>query len=222
MDAVFHPQNFKSEIAWKRSTAHSDTKQGRKQHGRIHDILLFYTKSESWTWNPQYTTYDEDYVRGFFKHVELKTGRRFGLYDLTGPGGAAKGNPEFEFMGVTRYWRFTRDKMKQLATEGRIVQPKPGTVPRQKRYLDELPGVALQDAWTDINPIGAQAAERLGYPTQKPEALLERIISTSSNEGDTVLDPFCGCGTTISVAQRLNRKWIGIDITHLAHQEPSA
>lgn len=216
MDAVFHPQYFRSEITWKRSTAHSDAKQGRKQHGRIHDILLFYTKSDSWTWNPQHTPYDEDYVKSFFKHVEPKTGRKYGLYDLTGPGGAAKGNPEFEFMGVTRYWRFTRENMKQMAAEGRIVQTKLGTVPRQKRYLDELPGVPIQDVWTDIFPIGAQAAERLGYPTQKPESLLERIIKSSSNEGDTVLDPFCGCGTTIAVAQRLNRDWIGIDITHLA------
>jgi len=106
--------------------------------------------------------------------------------------------------------------MQKLIAEGRVYQPKPGAVPREKRYLDEMPGVPLQDVWTDINPVAAQAAERLGYPTQKPEALLERIIKTSSNEGDIVLDPFCGCGTAIAVAQRLNRRWIGIDITHLA------
>lgn len=106
--------------------------------------------------------------------------------------------------------------MQELINQGRIVQTSPGAVPAYKRYLDEMQGVPLQDVWTDIKPIGAQAAERLGYPTQKPESLLERIIKASSNEGDTVLDPFCGCGTTIAAAQRLNRRWIGIDITHLA------
>ena len=216
LDAVFGPQSFQSEIVWKRSTAHSDTKQGRVVHGHIHDSLLFYTKGQSWTWNPQYTPYDEAYASSFFRHVEEKSGRRYGLFDLTGPGGAAKGNPEYEVLGVTRYWRFTQEKMQQMITDGRVVQTTPGSVPRQKRYLDEMPGVPLQDVWTDINPIASQAAERLGYPTQKPEFLLERIIKTSSNEGDTVLDPFCGCGTAIAAAQKLNRNWIGIDVTHLA------
>jgi hypothetical protein len=119
-------------------------------------------------------------------------------------------------MGVTRFWRYTEEKMTELIRQGRVVQTKPGGVPAYKRYLDEMPGVPLQDWWGDIGPIGAQAAERLGYPTQKPEALLERIIKTSSNEGDLVLDPFCGCGTTVAAAQKLNRQWIGIDITHLA------
>jgi len=119
-------------------------------------------------------------------------------------------------MGVTRFWRYSRENMKHLIAEGRVYQPKPGAVPREKRYLDEMPGVPLQDVWTDLSPVAAQAAERLGYPTQKPESLLERIIQSSSNEGDVVLDPFCGCGTAIAVAQKLKRRWIGIDITHLA------
>jgi hypothetical protein len=119
-------------------------------------------------------------------------------------------------MGVIRYWRYTKEKMHDLIKQGRVIQTAPGTVPAYKRYLDEMPGVSLQDMWMDVRPIGAQAAERLGYPTQKPELLLERIIKTSSNEGDTVLDPFCGCGTAIAVAQGLKRSWIGIDITHLA------
>lgn len=216
MDAVFGPQQFRSELVWKRSTAHSDTKQGRAQHGRIHDVLLFYTKTANWIWNPQYTPYDPEYSDKFFRHVELGTGRRYGLFDLTGPGGAAKGNPQYELMGVTRYWRFSRERMQQLVSEGRVIQTSPGSVPRQKRYLDEMPGVPLQDVWTDLRPIGAQAAERLGYPTQKPEALLKRIINSSSNKGDTVLDPFCGCGTAIAVAEGLDRRWVGIDITHLA------
>jgi len=216
MDAVFGPANFRTEIVWKRSSAHSDAKQGRVQHGRIHDVILFYTKTDEWRWNHVFTPYDESYVEDFYKHVEPETGRRYQLGDLTGPGGEAKGNPAYEIMGVTRFWRFSEEKMAELIRQGRVVQTKPGAVPRYKRYLDEMSGSILQDVWTDIGPISSQAAERLGYPTQKPEALLERIIQASSNEGDLVLDPFCGCGTTIATAQKLKRRWIGIDITHLA------
>jgi DNA modification methylase len=216
LDGVFGPEHFRSEIIWKRSTAHSDAKQGRKLHGHIHDTILFYTKSDDWTWNTVYTKYDVEYTDAKYGNVEPTTGRRYYLGDITGPGGAAKGNPEYEVMGVTRHWRFSREKMNELIAEGRIVQPSPGSVPRQKRYLDEMPGVPLQDLWTDISAINSQAQERLGYPTQKPEALLERIVSTSTNEGDVVLDPFCGCGTAIAAAQKLNRGWVGIDITHLA------
>jgi DNA modification methylase len=216
MDAVFGLANFRTEIIWKRSSAHSDAKQGRMQHGRIHDVILFYTRSDEWTWNPVFTAYDEDYVDGFYRFVETETGRRYRLGDLTGPGGAAKGNPRYDVMGVTRYWRYSREKMEQLIAEGRIVQTRPGAVPAYKRYLDEMSGVPLQDMWNDIGPIGAQAQERLGYPTQKPLALLERIIGASSKPGDLVLDPFCGCGTAVHAAEKLGRRWIGIDITHLA------
>ena len=216
LDAVFGPDKFRTEIIWKRSSAHSDAKQGRAQHGRIHDVILFYTKTDDWKWNNIFTPYDESYVEDFYKHVEPGTGRRYQLGDLSGPGGEAKGNPAYEIMGVTRFWRFSKEKTEELIRQGRIVQTKPGAVPRYKRYLDEMAGVPLQDIWGDIGPLGAQAAERLGYPTQKPEALLERIIKASSNEGDLVLDPFCGCGTTIAAAQKLGRRWAGIDITHLA------
>ncbi len=216
LDSIFGPDKFRSEIVWKRSSAHSDTKQGRRVHGHLHDILLFYTKGNEWTWNPAYTPYDEDYASSMYKHVEEGTGRRFGLFDITGPGEAAKGNPRYEVMGVTRYWRFSKAEMERLIADGRVVQTKAGAVPRQKRYLDEMPGVPLQDVWTDINPIGAQARERLGYPTQKPVALLERIVASATNSGDLVLDPFCGCGSAIIAAQQLGRKWIGIDITYLA------
>ena len=216
LDAVFGVRNFRTEIVWKRTTAHSDTKQGRKQHGRVHDVIFFYTKGDTWTWNTLYHDYDPEYVQKFYKYVEPATNRRYGLFDITGPGGAAKGNPKYKLLGVTRFWRYSPEKAEEMVRMGRIVQVKPGAVPREKRYLDEMPGVPLQDIWTDIKPIGAQAKERLGYPTQKPEALLERIIRASSNEGDVVLDPFCGCGTTVAVAQRLGRRWIGIDITHLA------
>jgi len=216
LDAVFGPANFRTEIVWKRSSAHSDAKQGRAQHGRIHDVILFYTKTDEWLWNNVFTPYDESYTDAFYKYIEPETGRRYRLGDLTGPGGAAKGNPSYEVMGVTRFWRYSKEKMAELIRQGRIVQTKPGTVPAYKRYLDEMPGVPLQDWWGDIGPISSQAVERLGYPTQKPEELLERIILTSSNEGDLVLDPFCGCGTTVAAAQKLGRRWIGIDITHLA------
>ena len=216
MDAVFGIENFRTEIAWKRTSAHSDTRQGRRQHGRIHDSLLFYSKGDEFTWNPVYTPYDQEYMERSYRHVEPETGRRYVLDNITGPGGATKGNPQYEVMGVTRHWRYSRERMQELIDEGRIVQARPGAVPRYKRYLDEMPGVPLQDFWSDIGPIGSRAKERLGYPTQKPEALLERIISSSSSEGDLVLDPFCGCGTAVAVSERLKRRWVGIDVTHVA------
>ena len=213
MDSIYGARNFRSEITWRRTNAHSDTRQGRRQHGRIHDILLFYTKSDQWNWNPIYTDYDPEYVAKFYKHIEPETNRRYTLGDLTAPGGASKGNPHYEMMGVTRYWRYSEARMQELIDEGRVVQRKPGAVPRYKRYLDEMPGVPLQDIWADIPPIAAQAKERIGYPTQKPIALLERIISASSNPGDVVLDPFCGCATACVAAEQLGRRWIGIDIS---------
>ena len=216
LDQIFGVANFRTEIIWKRSSAHSDAKQGRTQHGRIHDVILFYTKSDKWTWNQLFTDYDPEYVNAFYQHVEPGTGRRYTLGDLVGPGGAAKGNPQYEVMGVIRFWRYSQDKMKELIRDGRVIQSAPGAVPRYKRYLDEMPGVPLQDIWTDIGPVSSQSKDRLGYPTQKPVALLERIIQESSNESDVIMDPFCGCGTAIAAAEKLSRKWIGIDVTHLA------
>jgi DNA modification methylase len=219
LDAVFVPRFFRSEIAWKRSSAHSDTKQGRRTHGHIHDTIFFYTNSDKWTWNPIYTPYDQSYVESKYRHVEEDTGRRYRLDNLT----AAKpgGDTSYEWHGrhpyKGRYWAYSREKMDKFLEEGRIRFPKkPDGVPELKRYLDEMPGVPLQDVWTDLDPINAKAAERLGYPTQKPELLLERIIESSSNPGDVVLDPFCGCGTAIAVAEKLDRRWIGIDVTYLA------
>ena len=216
MDAVLGLGNFRTEIVWKRSSAHSDARQGRRQHGRIHDILLFYTKSEDWTWNTIYTKYDKEYVDKFYKYREPDSGRRYRLGDITGPGGESKGNPKYEVMGVTRYWRYSEERMQELIDEGRIVQRKPGAVPAYKRYLDEMPGVSLQDIWADIKNLSPQAKERVGYPTQKPLALLDRIISASSNEDDMVLDPFCGCATACVAADRLDRQWAGIDLSPLA------
>jgi len=217
MDAVFSPQNFRAENVWKRSSAHSDTKQGMNQPGRIHDILLFYTTSDKWTWNSLFVPYDAEYIGGHYRFVEEGTGRRYRKDNLTAnkPGG----DTSYEWKGVRpykgRYWAYSKEKMKAFEAQGRLVYTRSG-MPEYKRYLDEMPGVPLQDLWYDIAPINSQAQERLGYPTQKPEALLERVIRASSNEGDTILDPFCGCGTAIVAAQKLGREWIGIDITHLA------
>ncbi len=216
LDQIFSPVNFRNEIIWKRSSAHSDIGQGAKHMGRLHDIIFFYSKSDEFTCNMEFLPYDEEYTSNFYRHIEPGTGRKYTLDNIAGPMGAAKGNPYYEFLGVTRYWRYSKERMQKLFEQGRIVQSKPGAVPRYKRYLDEMQGVPLQDIWDDLQPIGAQAKERLGYPTQKPQALLERIINYSSNEGDIVLDPFCGCGTAVVAAQKLGRKWIGIDVTHLA------
>jgi hypothetical protein len=216
LDGVFGKENFRTEISWKRQSAHNDAKQGRKQYGNVRDIIFFYTKSSDWKWRWLYTSYSEEYVTKFYRHVEPGTGRLYQLGDLTAPGGSApeKGNPYFEFLGVKRYWRFTQENMETMYKAGKIIQTKPGAVPRHKRYLDEAPGVGLQNDWNDIHP--ASGNESLGYQTQKPLALLERIIEASSNEGDVILDPFCGCGTAVHAAQKLKRRWIGIDITHLA------
>ena len=218
MDAVFGHENFRNEIIWKRSGAHSDSKQGGGKFGRIHDVLLFYVKSEKYCWNPVYTPYSDDYLKKFYRFVEHETGRRYGLAPIDGPGGGTKGNPRYKVMGITRYWRFSEKRMQELIMQGRVIQTKPGTVPKQKQYLDEKKGVELQSIWMDIPKIGPQAKERVGYPTQKPLNLYERIIKASSNEGDVVLDPFAGCATTCVAAEKLNRQWIGIDIWDKAHE----
>lgn len=180
--------------------------------------MLFYTKSNSWTWNPIYTEYDTEYdteyVQKFYKYVEQGTNRRYRLDNLTGPGGAAKGNPSYEVMGVTRYWRYSQERMGELIQQGRIIQTKPGGVPQYKRYLDEMPGVLLQDLWTDIRPIQSQSKERTGYATQKPLALYERIIEASSNPGEVVLDIFAGCATTAVAAEKLERQWVACDMAY--------
>ena len=171
-DAVFGASNFRNEITWQRTSSHNDGAQGRQQYGRVCDVILFYSRGPEWTWNRQYMAYDQRYIDQAYRHIEDGTGRRYRLDNLTGPGGAAKGNPEYEVMGVTRYWRYSRERMQQLIAEGRVVQTAPGRVPAYKRYLDEMPGRPLQDLWTDIPPIGSGAKERIGYPTQKPLALL--------------------------------------------------
>jgi DNA modification methylase len=217
LDAVFGPAMFRDEIIWKRAeTVKGNFGQGTKFFDRNTDSLLFYAKSEKQIFYPQFTPYSAEYIAGFYKYTEQETGRLYQLISMTGPGGAAKGNPQYEVMGVTRYWRYSKTTMQELIASGQVVQTSVGAVPRRKLYLDQGRGVPVQSLWADVPALHANDAERLGYPTQKPEALLERILKASSNEGDIVLDPFCGCGTTIQVAQKLNRRWIGIDVTHLA------
>ncbi len=213
MDVVFGPTNFRSEITWKRQSAHNDAKQGRRAYGNITDTILYYTKSVSFTFNTVHTAYDADYVASFYKYVD-DYGRRYRLSDMTGPGGAAKENPYYDVMGVSRFWRYSREKMQALIEAGRVIQTKPGSVPQYKRFLDEMQGVALQNLWDDVRP--ASGGEALGYPTQKPRALLERIVAVSSNPGDVVCDSFCGCGTAVDAAQTLGRQWIGMDVTAVA------
>jgi len=216
LDEVFGPDRYLNQIIWKRQTAHSDVTQGAEHLGRLHDVIFLYTKSEEYKWRMQYTPYDKEYVEAFYRHIDPDTGRRYQLSDITAPGKSLKGNPYYEFLGVTRYWRFSEKRMKELYAKGRIVQTRPGTVPRQKRYADEMPGVPLQDIWLDIKPIQSQAAERAGYDTQKPEALLERILKLSSDDGDLVLDCFVGSGTTAVVAEKLNRRWVACDLSRFA------
>jgi SAM-dependent methyltransferase len=165
--------------------------------------------------NALYGPLDPDYVERFYRYAD-PDGRRYKLDNMLGPGGAAKGNPSYEVMGVTRYWRYSKQSMQKLIDAGRVIQTKPGNVPMYKRYLDESKGTPVTSNWPDIDLIRGWSAERLGYQTQKPLALMERIIQASSNEGDLVLDPFCGCGTAVAAAEKLKRAWIGIDITHLA------
>ena len=209
MDAVFGPVYFRNEIVWKRTSAHSDS----GTCGNTHDVLLLYTKGDKFVWNRQFQTYDQAYVESHYRYSDSK-GRRYRTDNLTAIG-LRGGGYEYEWHGVKKIWRLPKERMAELEKQGRIRYTRTGTA-EYIRYLDEMPGVPLQDLWTDIAPINPQAKERLGYPTQKPEALLERIIQVSSNKRDMVLDPFCGCGTAVVVAERLKRRWIGIDITHLA------
>jgi len=215
MDAIFDPINFRNEIIWRRYGAHNDVGQGSRHWGRVHDVILFYTKVPAQKWHQVYTSLDPKYVEHTYRRVDPETGRRFTTTPLTGPGGAAKGNPVFEWKGHTRAWRYSRETMERLDREGKLYYSRTG-YPRQKLYLDESKGVPVQDAWNDIPSLSGSHSERLGYPTQKPLALLERIITASTDVGDIVLDPFAGCGTTIAAAQKLGRKWIGIDVTHLS------
>lgn len=218
LDQVFGAENFRNEIVWQRTSSHNDASQGLTRYGRAHDTLLFFSKTNKPTWNMQFAAYDTGYLDSHYTSKDRDSGRRFTTSDLT----AAKpgGDTSYEWKGVTpphgRYWAYSRANMEAFEATGRLQYAKKSGMPRLRNYLDDMRGVALGDVWTDVPPINSQAQERLGYPTQKPLALLERVIAASSNEGDLVLDPFCGCGTAVDAAEKLKRKWIGIDVTHLA------
>ena len=234
LDAIFGRQNFQNEITWKRTGSHG----GAKRWGPIHDTLLFYTRGNNYTWNRVFQEYEKSYIDDYYRHEDDRG--RFRLVTLTGAGTTRHGDSGKPWRGIDpsdvgRHWAVpikafrshfpnidpaaisTQAKLDLLDEAGIIYWPERGTIPQQKRYLDEGEGVPIQDTITDISPISSQAAERLGYPTQKPLTLYERIIKASSNEDDLVLDPFCGCATTCVAAERLGRQWIGIDIWEGAH-----
>jgi len=212
LDAIFGFNNFKNEIIWKRTAAHSDP----NKFGRIHDVILFYSRSDNNIWNTTYMPYDPEYIETYYRYAD-ENGKKFLSRTLDAPGRGNSG--QYEWKGKHpakgRMWAYTKDNMERLEKEGRIFYTRNG-YPRLKQFLDDMPGMPIQSIWTDILNLRSWHTEAIGYDTQKPLALLERIIQSSSNEGDIILDPFCGCGTAIIAAQKLNRKWIGIDITHLA------
>ena len=212
LDAVFGFANYRSEIVWERTSSHNDSKKWMA----VHDVIFYYAKGRTQTWNPQFTDHDPVYVSQFYRYSDERGTFRLD-HIIRSQSMGPRPNLAYEYKGYTPEWgwRVQRDKVEALDLDGRLHWSGTGR-PYLKRYLSEQNGTPIKDIVSDINPIGAQAAERLGYPTQKPETLLERIILASSNEGDVVLDPFCGCGTTIAVAERLNRKWIGIDVTYVS------
>ena len=214
LDAVFCDRGgkFNNEIIWRRHYSHND---GRKL-GCIHDTIFYYTKSKNYTYNRQHFEYDADYIAMHYNQTD-ENGRQFRSVSMNGAG---QGGPRYfgeQLLAPPkgRHWIWTQDRINKAIEEGKIFFTSKG-VPRYKQFLDEIQGVPVQDTWTDFYGLSSHDKERLGYPTQKPLALLERMIKLSSNEGDVVLDAFCGCGTTVDAAHSLNRKWIGIDITYSA------
>jgi len=212
LDQIFGENNFRTEIIWKRTSAKG---LAFRSYANNHDAIFFYTGSDNYTFNRTYLPHNPEYLEKFYTHIDAETGRRYTLDNLLNPN-KDRPNLTYEFLGVKRVWRWTKDRMEQAWKDGLVVQVKPGAVPRLKRYLDDQEGIPIDSVWTDIPPIQSQSSERLGYPTQKPLALLERIIKTSTNKNDIVLDAFCGCGTALVAAHKLKRQWIGIDISPTA------
>ena len=214
MDAIFEFKNMRNEIIWQKIRTE---KSQSNQFAKLHDIIFFYTKSEQYAFNQSRLPLSQEYIDKYYNQVEPKTGRRYQLISFLqgGQGQSRNFGDKWLEPPMGRHWIWSQERIDEAIRKGLLVFTDPKK-PRLKRYLDEYGGRNIGNIWTDIYPINAVAKERLGYPTQKPEALLERIIKASSNEGDLVLDPFCGCGTTVAVAQRTNRKWIGIDVTYLA------
>jgi len=210
LDAIFGYPCFRNEIVWKRTTTHNDSKQGAKHYGRVIDTIFYYVKQpKGGTFNPQFELYASDYITSTYSRVETD-GRRFKASDLSAakPGGDTSYEWKGKYPPKGRFWAYSKENMEQFEQEKRIFYSATGK-PYLKHYLDDMPGVSVDNLWN--NCVYHNKKERIGYPTQKPEALLERIIKTSSNEGDIVLDPFLGGGTTVAVADKLNRRWIGID-----------
>lgn len=215
MDAVFGPTNFRNEIVWKRSQPKGHTSV---RFSRTHDVILSYGKTAQTVFSPLFTEHDPAYIEKFYRHVEPETGRRYTLGDLTNPN-KDRPNLTYEFppgSGTVRVWRWTKDRMMKSWKDGAVIVPEKSGVARVKRYLDEMSGTAVTDVWDDIEHLHGSQREALGYPTQKPLALLERIIQAASKPGDVVLDPFCGCGTAVAAAHKLGRRWIGMDVTYLS------
>ncbi len=216
LDQIFGENNFHNEIIWKRTSAHSDS----GKYGNVHDSIFFYTGGEKHNWNVQYQSYDPDYLETFLDSVD-ETGCRYKRMDLTGAGttNGPSGEPwrGIDVRSKGRHWAYAPEQLEEFDKQGKIHWPKKiGGMPRLKQYMEDLPGIPLQTVWTDIRPLHNLSAERLGYPTQKPLALLDRIIKASSNPNDIVLDAFCGCGTALEAAEHLGRQWIGIDISPTA------
>lgn len=213
LDAIFGPANFRNEIVWKRTHAHSSS----RRFGPVHDTLLFYSKSPRYRWNPGYSAYPSQYIEQYYTHEDERG--RFQLITCTAPGDRTGTKAHYEWRGKLpppgRHWAWKKKQMEQFARDGRLAHSSNG-IPRLKRYVDDAPGVQLQDVWIDINRLDAHSDERVGFETQKPLALLSRIIEASTNGGDLVLDPFLGSGTTVVAAEKAKRAWIGIDGSLLA------
>ena len=213
LDKIFGPANFQNEIVWRRTHAHSSA----HRFGPVHDVILYYTKSSNRIWNPMYINYDTNYIDKYYTHNDEKG--QYQAITCSAPGDRTGTRAHYEWRGKLpppgRHWAWTREQMEDFESTGRLVYSVNG-VPRLKRYVDDGPGVAIQDVWADIQRLDAHSGERVGYETQKPVQLLERILEASSRPGDLVIDPFCGSGTTLVAAERLDRSWIGVDSSVLA------
>ena len=210
MDIIFGEKNFRNEIAWLRKQGEKHN-LAQKKMTSSHDIVFWYVKSDKYKYNTQYNTYSEKYIDTSYKFQD-----EFGKYSTFPCTNEAGGNKEYEFRGIIRAWRFSPEKMETMYQNNMLTQSSPKSPFRYKKYLDVNKGVKLGDLWIDIHQ--PRGKERTGYPTQKPLKLLERIIKASSNEGDVVLDAFCGCATTCVASEKLNRQWIGIDISYKAYE----
>ena len=214
LDSIFDARCFRGNITWVRTTTHNDAKRWSPNS----DVILYYGKSSQVTWNPVHLPHDPAYLDSKYRWDDGDGRGKYGLWDMTSPN--PRPNLTYEWNGhqpPANGWRYSREKMQQLHDDGRIWYPDSKEKrPRLKRYVDDQPGVVAGDVWGDISPLNSRAAERLGYPTQKPLKLLERILEASSKPGDVVLDPFCGCGTTVDAAQKMGRRWIGIDVTYIS------